>query len=383
MDNGGIVLARYFKAVLALATILAPGFLVLGTGVASAASVGARTVYVSPRGSLSHSGRSCLTARYSSINKAIFAVRPGGSVIVCRGTYHTQAVVSKPLDLIGRPGAVINARGQKPLPGLPVHGGSGVVVLKTHNVLVGGFRVVHAGFDAILVALSSHVLVSHNVLLHNGDVGVDLNGTSYSVADHNISEYNAGGGFLVADDAGPASHDVVSWNVASRNPGGCGVIIAGHAVAGVTDNFVAHNLLTYNGTNPKSPGAGVVIATEVKHETVADNTVYANTIYGNGLSGVTIHSHVNGQHMNGNEIIGNDIGANNVVGDTIGLGPPVTNKPDLRTTGILVGASSRIKVLISRNYIHHNFYGIFIEGRVRATLTGNRFRRVVVPVKIG
>jgi len=376
-------MGRFLKTMLAITAILAPGFLVLGSGIASAATGKPfRVAYVSPHGRLSNSGRSCRTARYSSINMAITAVPAGGTVVVCRGTYDTQAVVLKPLNLIGRPGAVINAQGQKPLPGLPVPGGSGVVVLKTRQVVVRGLRVVNAGFDAILVALSSHVRLARNVLLHNGDVGVDLNGTSWSEADHNISKFNAAGGFLVADDVGRTSHDVISWNVASRNPGGCGVIVAGHSTSGVTGNLVAHNLLTFNGTNPKSPGAGVVIATEIPHETVANNTVSDNTIYGNGLPGVTIHSHLNDQHMNGNRIIGNDIGTNNLVGDTIGLGSPVKTIPDRRTTGILVGASSRIQVLISHNHIHNNFYGIFIEGRVQATLHRNRFRNVVIRVKI-
>jgi hypothetical protein len=373
----------FLKTILAITAILAPGSLVLGYGMASAATgKPLRIAYVSPHGRLSSSGRSCRTARYSSINMAIAAVPAGGTVVVCRGRYHTQAVVLKPLNLIGRPGAVINAKGQKPLPGLPVPGGSGVVVLKTHHVLVRGLRVVNAGFDAILVALSSHVRVARNVLLHSGDVGVDLNGTSFSAADHNVSKFNAAGGFLVADDVGRTSHDVISWNLASRNPGGGGVIVAGHSTAGVTGNLVAHNLLTFNGTNRESPGAGVVIATDVPHETVASNTVLDNTIYGNGLSGVAIHSHLNGQHMSGNRIIGNNIGTNNLVGDTIGLGSPVKTIPDRRTTGILVGASSRIKVLISRNYIHDNFYGIFIEGRVQATLYRNQFRHVVIRVKI-
>jgi nitrous oxidase accessory protein NosD len=369
---------RIITAMAAAVAILVPGVLALGTGVANAA---AKVIYVSPHGKPFKSGRSCHSARYSSINKAIAAAPPGGTVVVCRGTYFTQAVVTKPLSLIGLRGAVINAKGQKPLPGLPVPGGSGVVVLAARNVLVRGFVVVNAGFDAILVAKSTRVRVSHNVLLRNGDVGVDFNGTTYSLADHNLSEFNAGGGFLVADDVGPAGHDVVAWNKASRNPGGCGVIIAGHSTAGVTDNLVEHNLLTYNGTNPKSSGAGVVIATEVAHETVADNLVIGNTIYGNGLSGVTIHGHLRNQHMNGNQIIGNNIGTNNTVGDPIGLGPPVKNRPDLKTTGILVGSSSRIRVLISHNFIHNNFYGIFIEGRVRATLIKNRFFRVLVPVK--
>ena len=98
------------------------------------------------------------------------------------------------------------------------------------------------------MALSSHVSVSGNVLVHNGDVGVDVNGSSWSQVTRNISEHNMGGGFLVADDVGPNSHNMIAGNVASHNPGGCGVIIAGHSTAGVTDNLVAANWLSYNGT---------------------------------------------------------------------------------------------------------------------------------------
>jgi hypothetical protein len=241
--------------------------------------------------------------------------------------------------------------------------------------------VVGAGFDGILVALSDNVQVSHNLLVHNGNVGVDFNGASYSQAYHNISAFNRGGGFLVADDLGVTHDNVVAWNFATHNPGGCGVIVAGHSTAGVFGNVVAHNLLTFNGTLPKLPGAGVVVATEVPHETVADNTVIGNTIYGNGIAGVTIHGHLPGLHMAGNEVLDNNIGRNNTVGDTIGLAPPAHNNPDLRTTGILVGSSTHIAVVISGNHIHHDYYGIYIDGLVRATFGGNHYRRVHTQVK--
>jgi hypothetical protein len=384
---------RYRGPIFSLVTLGAATAALLGSGVAaSAAATGAAATgpsstsaararaYVSPHGSSRKSGNSCRTARFRSINEAIAAVRAHGTVIVCRGTYHTQAVINKPLTLIGER-AVINAKGQKPvLPKLPA--GSGIVVVHTRHVAVRGFTVVGAGFDAILVALSTHVRVSHNVLEHNGDVGVDFNGSSFSVATHNVAKFDRGGGFLIADDIGPARGNTVSWNVASRNPGGCGVIIAGHSTFGVRDNWVSHNLLTRNGTLPKSAGAGVVIATEVPGETVSGNTVIANRIYRNGIAGVTIHAHLRGQNLNGNRILRNWIGLNNVVGDPIGLGPPVTNVPDRRTTGILVGASSHVHVAINGNHISHNFYGIFLEGRVSATLRHNHFHRVRVPVKV-
>jgi parallel beta-helix repeat protein len=354
---------------------------------ASAATSGTATVspawtraYVSPHGSSHNANASCRSARFRSINAAIAWVRSSGTVIVCRGTYHTQAVIRKPLTLIGEH-AVINAAGQKPvLPKLP--GGSGIVVLGTRHVSVSGFRVTRAKYDAILVALSAHVLVTGNVLVHSGDVGVNFDGTSRSVASRNISEFNAGGGFLVADDVGRAQDDAVTSNVASHNPGGCGVIIAGHTTFGVTGNLVAGNLLTDNGTSRKAPGAGVVIASPVPGETVSDNTVAGNRISGNGLAGVTIHAHAKGQHLSGNKITGNWIGRNNVVGDTIGLAPPAKNIPDLRTTGILVGATSHVHVTISGNHIARNWYGIFLEGRVSATLHRNSFSRVHTPVKV-
>jgi Right handed beta helix region len=268
-------------------------------------------------------------------------------------------------------------------------GSIGIGVVSTSDVRVRGFKVEGAGFDAILVAKSSHVSVTDNLLVHNGDVGVNLNGTSWSQATDNISEFNTGGGFLVADDLGRASHNVVSHNVATDNTGGCGVIVAGHTTAGVIDNLIADNRLTYNGTLKGKGGAGVIIATEVKGGTVADNTVTGNTIYGNGLAGVAIHAHMPGQNLNGNRITDNTIRRNGTLGDPIDL---VTSKSptknaavaDTRTTGILVGAASAIQVRISGNDIENDHYGVFLEGvgaAVRASLHGNDYHHVDVDVK--
>ena len=212
----------------------------LAFGATAAQGSTSGTTYVSPHGHAGGSDHSCGTARYSDINAAIAATSTGGTVVVCRGRYDTQAVVAKPLNLAGRPGATINATGQPPLkvgPGtLP--GSVGIAVLGTSHVRVSGFTVGHAGFDAILIARSSHVWASGNELLHNGDVGVDINGSSWSWAVGNVAKDNMGGGFLVADDVGPNSHNVIAWNVATDNPGGCGVILAGHSTAGVTGNAV-------------------------------------------------------------------------------------------------------------------------------------------------
>jgi nitrous oxidase accessory protein NosD len=378
-----------------IALAAAAGLLTLAVSAAPALAVTSGTVYVSPTGSSSGADTSCRTAGYSDINAAVAAAGSGGTVVVCRGTYRTQVVVTTPLNLEGRPGATINAKGQPPLKigKTKLPGSIGIGVLGASDVRVSGFHVSGAGFDAILVGLSSHVWVWDNVLTGNGDVGVDVNGSSWSAVSHNISKNNGGGGFLIADDIGPTSHNAIIGNIARNNPGGCGVIVAGHSTAGVTDNLVAGNWLSHNGTlKSVGGGAGVVIATEVPGETLSGNTVIGNHIWGNGLAGVTIHAHLPGQNLNGTRIIGNWISTNNTLGDPIGLARAPSSKknvakPDPRTTGILVGTASAIKVQIAGNHITFNHYGIFLEflkniaKKSHVALVGNQFAHVVKTVK--
>ena len=347
----------------------AVSLLVLGLSAGAAQASAGGSVYVSP--SANHGAdTSCWTAGYSDINTAIAAVGPGGTVVVCAGTYDEQVVVTKSLNLYGR-GATIDAKGQKPLKigTMTLPGSIGIGVLGTSGVQVSGFRVTGAGFDAILVGLSSHVSVSRNYLWDNGDVGVDINGSSYTQVTGNYSAHNEGGGFLVADDVGPTSHNVVGWNVATANPGGCGVIVAGHSTAGVTYTLVTGNWLSDNGTLKSSGGgAGVVIASEVPGETVAYTTVAGNHIWGNGLAGVTVHVHEPNQDFNGTKILGNWIGQNNTLGDPIGLFASTAANAknyavaDTKTTGILAATASSVTgTVIAGNHISDNHFGIFLE----------------------
>jgi Right handed beta helix region len=373
----------------------AASLLMLGLSAGAAQASAGGTVYVS------HSAKhgadtSCRTARYRDINTAVAAVGPGGTVVVCAGTYDEQVVVGKSLNLYGR-GATIDAKGQKPLKvgTVTLPGSVGIGVLGTRGVRVSGFRVTGAGFDAILVGASSHVSVSHNYLWDNGDVGVDINGSSDTQVTHNYSAHNEGGGFLIADDIGPSSHNEVGWNTATRNPGGCGVIVAGHSTDGVTHNLVTGNWLSYNGTLKSSGGgAGVVIASEVPGETVAYTTVVGNHIWGNGLAGVTVHVHEPNQDFNGTKIIGNWIGQNNTLGDPIDLFASTAKNaknyavPDTRTTGILAATASSVTgTVIASNHISDNHFGIFLEdlSTVKTPkvsgLTTNGFHNVSQPIK--
>jgi parallel beta-helix repeat protein len=369
-----------------------------GVAQAAAGSGQAGTEYVSPAGSSGNADTSCATAAFTTIGSAVTAAGSGGTVVVCRGRYAEQVVVGKPLTLTARRGALINATGLPPLKigSQTLPGSIGIGVLGTSQVRVQGFAVTGAGFDAILVGLSSHVTVTGNDLYGNGDVGVDLNGSSWSQATWNVAVHNQGGGFLVADDLGPNSHNLIAHNLAARNPGGCGVIIAGHSTAGVTHNTVAGNVLSGNGTlKSTGGGAGVVIASEVPGETVAYNTVTGNRIWGNGLAGVTLHAHVPTQHFDGNRVTGNWIGRNNLLGDPIGLATsPSSTKnvavPDNRTTGILAATASIVKgTVIARNHIHGDHYGIFLEALRRVApkspvygLGSNRFANVARRFKV-
>ncbi|MFY9865964.1 MAG: right-handed parallel beta-helix repeat-containing protein [Trebonia sp.] len=378
----------------AVASLLAFGA-AAGAAQASAGS----TVYVSPRAASTGAGTSCWTASYSNINAAVAAVGPGGTVVVCPGTYDEEVVVTKPLNLVGRH-ARIDAKGQPPLKvaGMTLPGSDGIAVLQTSNVSVSGFTVTGAGFDAILVGASSNVSVSRNTLVNNGTfvnlqqggsgVGVDINSSSWSSATGNVAVNNQGGGFEIADDIGPASHDTVAWNYETRSYDGCGVFVAGHSAAGVTDNLVAHNSVSWNGTAKGTGASGLLLASEVPGETMTGNTFAGNSAWDNGLAGMTIHVHLPGQHFNGNKVIGNWIGTNNLVGDPIDLVTSPTSQknvavPDLRTTGILAATASQVSgTVIAGNHITDNHFGIFLEALQSALpspvsgLSSNSFHHV-------
>lgn len=382
----------------------AASLLTLGATAGAAQASAGSTVYVSPGAVSTGADTSCGTASYSNINTAIGAVGAGGTVVVCRGTYDEEVVVTKPLNLVGRH-ATINAKGQPALTvgSMTLPGSDGIAVLKTSKVNVSGFTVTGAGFDAILVGASSHVSVSHNELVKNGTlvnlqqggsgVGVDLNSSAWSSATGNVAINNEGGGFEIADDIGPASHDTVAWNNESGSYDGCGVIVAGHTGAGVTDNLIAHNSTSSNATAKGTSGSGLLLASAVPGETMTGNTFADNSTWDNGLAGITIHVHVPGQHFNDNKFIGNWIGVNNVVGDPIDLATsPTSTKnvavPDMSTTGILAATASKVSgTVIAGNTIVGDHFGIFLEALKTALpspvsgLNSNRFHHVHQAVK--
>jgi hypothetical protein len=332
------------------------------SGVANAVSKPA-TVYVSH-------GSSCGAPHRGSINAAIAAVAPGGTVVVCRGHYNEDAVVTKPLRLIGHH-ATINPSSPVLQTNSPLYtqAGNNGVSIAAADVTVRGFTVTGATGDGIL-SWANHSRIVRNRTVGNAFTGIDLNGSSWSLVKGNITDRNTGGGITLANDTGAftpgatASHDWIVGNEAKDNPLGCGVILADHlgstvpGARGIFANVIKGNVLRHNGdgsSTAEGAGAGVVLASPVPGGAVWDNLVVGNHISASGLAGVTVHSHVPGQHFAGNRVIGNWIGQNDVTGD---FGDP-------HTTGVYVGSVDPLTIVVRGNVIANNHFGIFTAGAVK------------------
>jgi hypothetical protein len=388
-----------------------------------------RTLYVSPTGAAANAGTSCAQAAYSTIQSAVTASSPYGTVVVCHGTYPEDVAIAQPLTLRGQD-AVINATGKD----------NGVVISASH-VTVSGFTVRGATGEGILAVGTntpslvpsgapagtttgvsiSGVTITHDIVQGNdlgtpsssyvecqasggepGDCGEGIH--LMSVASSTVSwDYVTGnsGGILLTDEFGPNHGNSIVHNVVTANAFDCGITLPSHnglavdpttlapdpALAGVYDNRVSGNTIIGNGL--KGFGAGVVIAAPFPGSASYDNTVDHNLIEGNGISGVTLHSHAPGAFVGGNTIVRNLIGVNNLTGDTPlspATGPfaaPVQFQADTQTTGVLVWSlATPTSVTIANNTFLGDEIGIWLNPTVTATgaATNNIFQGVTTPV---
>ena len=412
-----------------------------GAGVAqnlnvAAASTGGHdrgTVFVSRQGQPGNSGESCATARFTTIQSAVKAAPAWGTVVVCKGTYSGDVVVSKPLALEGRDATIkgsattrfvcdqLGPNGPGEAPCL-----AGVTIRHSH-VSISGFTVTGAIGEGILASgtLAGHsitdVSIKDNRVTGNntggippspnspypqcaaqgqipGDCGegIHLMGATHSVVAHNYVSGNEGG-ILLTDEFGPTDGNLVEDNTLTGNPFDCGVTAPGHnpfaldangkpqpSVAGVYDNVIRGNRITDNGL--QGEGAGVLFANAGPGTASYNNLVEGNYIAGNELAGVTMHEHTLPgpglfEDLNGNRIIGNVIGRNNV-GSPLAPGDPLDGPPaqDFVTTGILVfSAAGPLHVTITHNVIFDDKYGVWlgINGNVTVTRNNNSFHNVL------
>jgi nitrous oxidase accessory protein NosD len=410
-----------------LAPVLVAGATVAYAGAASAGTrPHDRVLYVSQSAKPWNSDRSCRSAAFKTIGSAVAAAPAGGTVIVCRGTYHEQVVISRPLTLTGQR-AIIDQTGVTPtfkvtLPSLGTQTIYAGVVIVSSRVTLSGFTIRDAQGEGVLAAgLGAeirHVTISDNAVVNNdtgstvppsspyfqcaaegqvpGDCGEGVHFAG-NIADSTIrGNYIAhnSGGVLMSDDVGPNHDNVIENNVVTDNQSDCGITVPGHnpgalnaegvpqpKVAGVYDNVIRNNVVTGNGTT--GDGAGVLFANASAGTASYDNVVEGNYISGNGLSGVTMHAHTitSGQFedLSGNVIVGNVIGKNNLLGDPLD-GPP--GPSDMQTTAVLVfSGGTKVTVQIARNFISNNSIGIWLSSPVKAAgLRTNTFRNVKTPI---
>jgi parallel beta-helix repeat protein len=414
-----------------LAPLLVVGMVIAQAGAASAATTGDaaahhRVLYVSPFARSHGADRSCLSARFRHIQSAVNAAPPGGTVVVCPGTYHEQVVVTKPLSLQGLR-ATIDEAGvtpglQVPLP--PPLGPQTIfaaVVIFSSSVQFSGFTVEHAQGEGILAAglgrdISGISISNSNVVRNdrgfgfptprspyfecsaNGQIpgdcgeGIHFTAVAYSTIEGNVIADNSGG-VLLSDDTGPTHGNLVAGNLVTGNSTDCGITMPGHnpralngkgrrqpSVAGVYDNVIRNNVITNNGL--KGEGAGVLFANASAGTAVYDNLVQGNYIAGNELSGVTFHAHTlktGTEDLSGNRVIGNVIGTNNLGGDPLDF--PASPK-NLKTTGILVfSGGTHVTATIAFNHISNNKIGIWLSKPVTASgLFTNTFVNVIKPI---
>jgi hypothetical protein len=383
-------------------------------------------LYVSKGAHSSAAGRSCSSAKYKTIRGSLKAAPAGSTVVVCRGTYHEQVAITKPVLLTGKH-AVINETGVTPkftvdVPGIgPLKIFAGVVITSSH-VRVRGFTVRNALGEGILAAgvkgTIRDVAIEHNAVLHNdlgggvppaspyfecqpsgpipGDCGegVHFIAVAFSSVSGNHIARNSGG-ILLTDETGPTHNNLIENNNVTRNIDDCGITVPGHnpaaldssgkpqpKVAGVYRNLIVHNRVVGNGT--KGEGAGVLFANATAGTASYDNVVADNYIAGNGLSGVTMHAHTLGpgqfEDLSGNRVVGNSIGRNNLAGD--GLDGSVA---DMKTTGVLVfSGGTPVTVTVAHNHIFNNAVGIWLSKPVHANgLHTNVFHHVKTPISAG
>ncbi len=394
----------------------------------------ARVVYASTNGRSGASGRSCTSAKYSTVQSAVDAASKGSTVFVCHGTYTEDVIISKALRLTGRHAVIdgsstANGNCDQIVLGKP---GSAPclagITIKSSRVRVDGLTVTGAVGEGILATGSltggsiHHVVIDDNRVVGNNTGGIPPTSTSpypqcaaqgqvpgdcgegihlMGVVDGQVSHnYLSGneGGVLLTDEFGPTHGNVVDHNVITKNAYDCGITAPGHnpraldssghpqpSVAGVYDNVIEHNRITDNGL--KGEGAGVLFANALAGTASYDNLVKDNYISGNELSGVTMHAHTVGpgqfEDLSGNRIIGNVIGRNNVGGPG-GPGDPLDGTvTDPYTTGVLVFSGTvPVHVTIAHNRISNNRYGIWlgVGGNVTAKLKDNSFHHVTQSV---
>ena len=359
------------RVLLIRAKVVLSGLLIIAAPLAASAA----TVCVNPAGT-----GGC----FKTIALAVGASSANDTIEVGKGTYAEDVTILKSLSIVGAnpKNTIIDATGKAN--GFFV---DGIDVPGLSNVVISGFTVKNANFEGILVANASSVTVSNNIVTGNDKSlvpavgmapasctgipafetgesddcgeGIHLLGADHSIVADNLVQNNAGG-ILTSDDTGAASHNLITGNTVQKNSLDCGITLASHSPAaltqsqtplGVTQNTVSNNLSTQNGLGGEGAGVGIFVG--AASGTNSGNVVVGNTITKNTLPGVTMHAHAPGENITNNVIIDNTISGN--AADT---GDAATSGP----TGINVfGVSAATGTIISGNTINNESLDVVVN----------------------
>lgn len=421
--------------VLAAAGVVVAAGVAQGLVVVSAGGVPG-PLFVSPSASAANAGTSCATATYSTIQAAVDAAPAWATVVVCKGTYNEDVVVSAPLHLRGR-GATVQGSAATSIqcdqlgpmgPGVaPCLAG---ITVRSSHVSVDGFTVTGAIGEGILatgtlaggaiadVSITDNHVSGNNTggippsttspypqCRANGNIpgdcgeGIHLMGVAHAMVRDNWVGGNEGG-ILLTDEFGPTHGNLIADNTVTGNLFDCGITVPGHnpfaldatgkpqpRVAGVYDNVIRGNRITGNGL--LGEGAGVLFANAGPGTGSYDNLVEDNYIAGNELSGVTMHAHTVGpgqfEDLSGNRVLDNVIGRNNIGSAVAGPGDGLDGPPaqDFHTTGILVFSGTvPVHVTIAGNTISGDHYGVWlgVNGNVAASIANNSYSHVTIHI---
>lgn len=277
---------------------------------------------------------------YCGIQKAVNKVPSGSTIIVERGVYREEVVISnKHLTIKGQgdgdgdaDDAIINAWGRD----------HGIVVSgwRTAGTMIEGMTVEFANKEGVLVSSTTHVTIKYNHIAYNGRYAIGITGANAannpdyealhligvtnSAVRGNWVGYNYDGGIYLTNETGPSTGNWVVNNTVEYNKVDCGITLAAHVPnAGVSWNYVENNTSKGNGA------AGILIAAGAPHTTATHNRIIGNRSINNGLPGVYVVGHSAGDNVNWNFIERNYIAGNG--GET---GPASTH------TGILVAQTA-------------------------------------------
>ena len=135
-----------------------------------------RRLWVAPTAQAKGESAACATAKYHQINPAIAAAAAGDTVKVCAGTYTgskklvvsspggpitvtSGALIEKAINLVGEPGAVINAAGH--INGVTLFGPGAV------GAKVTGLTTENAIGEGILAAATGGIVIENNTVESN------------------------------------------------------------------------------------------------------------------------------------------------------------------------------------------------------------------------